>query len=205
MVPATAAAGIYSISVNTHDISGAPAHTLPITLTVSQDFSITSATGSETIVPSQTSSPYNLTIQLSGASFHSAVTLSCPSGLAAGAHCIFSPSTPIMTGSNSAAVVMSISTTTSASLQRPGNRSPIFLAIWLAFSGDRGDLRNGLRCLSTPPWGAGPSCNAARAIADLLRWWEQRRRLRRWRWTAAHQICRHHSGDLRQRGRLARS
>jgi hypothetical protein len=70
-----------------------------------------------------------------GSSFPGAVTLSCPSGLPAGAQCLFSPATPIVPGSTSAAVVMSISTPTTARLQGPYNRNPIFLAMWLALPG----------------------------------------------------------------------
>jgi hypothetical protein len=70
-----------------------------------------------------------------GSSFPGAVTLSCPSGLPAGAQCLFSPSTPIVPGSTSAGVVMSISTPTTARLQGPYNRNPIFLAMWLALPG----------------------------------------------------------------------
>jgi hypothetical protein len=114
-VPANAADGIYSISVNTHDISGAPVHSLAIALTVSQDFSITSSTASQTVAPGQISSPYNLTIQPAGASFNGAVTLSCPSGLPSSAQCKFTPN-PVIPGSNAAAVAMTVSTSTATSV-----------------------------------------------------------------------------------------
>jgi hypothetical protein len=113
--PANAAPGIYSVSVNTHDISGAPpTRSLPITLTISQDFSIASSTANQTVAPGQTSSPYSLTIQPVGASFNSAVTLSCPSGLPSGVQCNFTPN-PVTPGS-SAAVVMTVSTTPTTSV-----------------------------------------------------------------------------------------
>jgi uncharacterized membrane protein len=113
--PANAAPGIYSVSVNTHDISGAPpTRSLPITLTISQDFSIASSTANQTVAPGQTSSPYSLTIQPVGASFNSAVTLSRPSGLPSGVQCNFTPN-PVTPGS-SAAVVMTVSTTPTTSV-----------------------------------------------------------------------------------------
>jgi uncharacterized membrane protein len=114
-VPANAAAGIYSISINTQDTTGAPSHNLPITLTISQDFSIMSSTASQTVAPGQTSSPYSLTIQPAGASFNSAVTLSCPSGLPSGAQCNFTPN-PVTPGSSAAAVAMTVSTSTTTSV-----------------------------------------------------------------------------------------
>jgi hypothetical protein len=103
--------GTYNINVNTQDISGSPVHSLPIALTISQDFSITSSTASQTVVPSQTSSPYNLTIRPVGASFKGAVTLSCASGLPSGAQCNFTPN-PISPGNSAAAVAMTVSTGT---------------------------------------------------------------------------------------------
>jgi hypothetical protein len=104
-----AAPGIYNINVNTQDTSGSPVHSLPITLTISQDFSIASSTPSQTVAPGQTSNPYNLTIQPVGASFNSAVTLSCPSGLPTGAQCNFTPN-PVTAGNSAAAVAMTVST-----------------------------------------------------------------------------------------------
>jgi uncharacterized membrane protein len=114
-VPINAAPGTYSINVNTQDISGSPVHSLPITLTISQDFSITSSTASQTIAPGQTSAPYSLMIQPAGASFNSAVTLSCPSGLPTGAQCTFTPN-PVTPGNSASAVAMTVSTSTTTSV-----------------------------------------------------------------------------------------
>jgi uncharacterized membrane protein len=114
-VPNTAAPGAYNINVNTQDSSGFPVHSFPITLTISQDFSIASSTASQTVAPGQTSSPYSLTIQPAGASFNSAVTLSCPSGLPSGAQCKFTPN-PVTPGSKAAAVAMTVSTSTTTSV-----------------------------------------------------------------------------------------
>jgi hypothetical protein len=129
--------GTYSIGLNVQEVGGPTIRGL-FPVTVIQDFSVNAATHSQTVAPGQTTGAYQLTVAPAptSSSFSGAVTLSCSSGLPAGAQCIFSPSTPItMTASSSAAVVMSISTPTTASLQRPGNRNPIFLAMWLALPG----------------------------------------------------------------------
>ena len=135
-IPNSAAPGTYSIGINVQEVGG-PTIQSRFPLTVIQDFSVNSATHSQTVAAGQTTGAYQLTIAPAptGSSFPGAVTLSCPSGLPAGAQCVFSPSTPIITGSSSAAVVMSISTPTTASLQRPGKHSPILFAMWLALPG----------------------------------------------------------------------
>jgi len=140
-IPNTAAlnpSNLYNVNLTVTDSSGQPSRTLQLPLTVIQDFSVNAATHSQMVAPGQTTGAYQLTVAPAptSSSFSGAVTLSCSSGLPAGAQCIFSPSTPItMTASGSAAVVMSISTPTTARLQRPGNRSPIFLAMWMALPG----------------------------------------------------------------------
>jgi uncharacterized membrane protein len=135
-LPNSAAPGTYSIGINVQEVGGPTIHS-PFPVTVIQDFSVNSATSSQTVAAGQTTGAYQLTVAPTptGSSFPGAVTLSCSSGLPAGAQCVFSPLTPIMPGSSSAAVVMSIYTPTTARLQRPGNRSPIFLATWLALPG----------------------------------------------------------------------
>jgi uncharacterized membrane protein len=109
-VPNNATNGTYSIKINTQDTTGAPSHSFTISLTVSQDFLLTSSTSSQTVNAGQTTGPYNLTIQPVGASFNAAVTLSC-SNLPALAQCLFNPSAPVTPGNSSASVVMTISTT----------------------------------------------------------------------------------------------
>ncbi len=136
-LPNSAAPGTYSIGINVQEVGGPTIHSA-FPVTVIQDFSVNSATPGQTVAPGQTTGAYQLTIAPAptSSSFPGAVTLSCSSGLPAGAQCVFSPSAPInMTGSNSAAVVMSISTPTTARLQEPRNRRPIFLAMWLALPG----------------------------------------------------------------------
>ncbi|MGA8342276.1 MAG: hypothetical protein WB781_10095 [Candidatus Sulfotelmatobacter sp.] len=114
-VPNNAALGNYNVNLTTQDTTGTPSHTFTFSLTVGQDFLVTSSTASQTVTAGQTSGPYNLTVQPAGASFNSTVTLSCSSGLPAGAQCLFSPSVPVTPGSTSALVVMSISTGTATS------------------------------------------------------------------------------------------
>lgn len=109
-VPNNAASGNYNIKVAVQDTTGTPSHSFTVSLTVVQDFALTSSTPSQTISAGQTTGPYNLTIQPVGSSFNAPVTLAC-SGLPAGAQCSFSPSTPVTPGSSRAQVIMSISTT----------------------------------------------------------------------------------------------
>lgn len=118
-IPNDATPGAYTITINAQDTSGAPNHSASFTLTLAQDFRVTSATASQTVTAGQTSGPYALTIQPVGSSFTGAVSLACPTGLPAQAQCIFSPSGPVTPGSSAVNVVMSISTKAStASLKR---------------------------------------------------------------------------------------
>jgi hypothetical protein len=119
-VPNDAPTGTYSIKVNTQDTTGAPTHSHNVTLTVGQDFLLTSSTTSQTVNPGQMSGPYNLTIQPVGSAFNAAVTLAC-SGLPALAQCLFNPAAPVTPGNSSQSVVMTISTAAnSADLRHAG-------------------------------------------------------------------------------------
>lgn len=134
-IPNTAAPGTYSIGINAEEVGG-PSMKSFFPLTAIQDFSINSATPSQSVAPGQTTGAYQLTVRPIGPSFFGAITLSCSGGLPAGAQCVFSPSAPIsIAASSSAAVVMSISTPTTARLQRPGDRNGVLLAMWLALPG----------------------------------------------------------------------
>ena len=115
-VPGNAAIGTYNINVNTQDTTGAPSHTFTISLTVAQNFLVTSSTASQTVTAGQTTGAYNLTVQPVGASYTSPVTLSCSGGLPPGAQCRFNPSTPVTPGNTSASVAMTISTGASSVL-----------------------------------------------------------------------------------------
>src|SRR6202011_3611858 len=65
-----------------------------------------------------------------------AVTLSCSRGLPAAAHCIFAPAAPVMLGSSSAAVVMSISTTADKMVvQSLFTSAPVLYALSLLLPG----------------------------------------------------------------------
>lgn len=132
-IPSDAASGKYNINIKTQDTSGAPAHTWTISLTVAQDFTISSITpSSQTITPGESAS-YNFSVFPVGSSFTNAVSFSC---FGAPAPCAFTP-TSVTPGKTSAAVVMTINTTAnSASLfqLRPG-RTALFYALWLAFPG----------------------------------------------------------------------
>jgi hypothetical protein len=106
--PANAAAGNYNVLVNTVDTSGEPVHNSGVSLTV-QDFAVKSSTSSQTVAAGQTSAPYSLTVAPAGASFSSAVTLSCSAGLPTGGLCSFTPN-PLTPGSSATSVAMTIAT-----------------------------------------------------------------------------------------------
>jgi hypothetical protein len=138
-IPDTITPGTYNVQLTVTDASGQPSHTLQLPLTVIQDFSVTSATPSQTLAAGQTTTgPYQLTVapNPTSSSFAGAVTLSCSSGLPAGAHCIFAPAAPVTLGSSSAAVVMSISTTADKMvIQSVAANVPIFYALSLLLPG----------------------------------------------------------------------
>ncbi len=125
----------YNINVAVTDSSGLPSHTLTLPLTVIQDFSVNSATPSQTVNAGQTTGAYQLTVlpNPTGSSFNAAVTLSCPSGLPSGASCSFSPN-PVPVGNTN--VVMSISTVAaSRSLGADRRIRGLLYAFWLAVPG----------------------------------------------------------------------
>jgi len=133
--PNSAADGVYSIHINTHDVSGAPSHALTVSLTVGQDFLLNSSTLSQTVNAGQQTGPYNLTIQPVGNSFNSAVTLAC-SGLPDLSACSFAPSSPVTPGNTAVNVVMTISTTAATTSQLARGASPsTFFAVWMLLPG----------------------------------------------------------------------
>jgi hypothetical protein len=109
-VPNDASASQYNVKVNTQDRTGAPSHNVSVSLTVAQDFLVTSSTTSQTVTAGQTSGAYALRVLPMGSSFNGAVALTCGAGLPAGAQCVFSPSTPVTPGNSAVDVVMNIST-----------------------------------------------------------------------------------------------
>ena len=117
-VPTDAASGPFLIKVSTHDSTGAPSNQFTFTVNVAEDFTLTAVPTTQTVTAGQTTGAYGLTIAPRGASFDSAVTLSCTSGLPPLSQCIFSPSSPQTPGANAVNVVMTISTT--------GNSAAVF-------------------------------------------------------------------------------
>ena len=135
-VPNNAADGVYNINIATQDATGSPRHTFIVSLTVAQDFVLTSSTPSQTVNAGQSTGAYNFTIQPVGASFNAAVTLTC-SNLPALALCSFAPAAPVTPGNSAANIVMTISTTaaTTAASDRPPSLRSIFYAMCLLLPG----------------------------------------------------------------------
>jgi len=79
-VPNTAAPAAYTINLTVADATGGPSHTLQLPLTVIQDFSVSSATSSQSITAGETTGPYQLTVAPNpqGYSFGGAVTFLVP-------------------------------------------------------------------------------------------------------------------------------
>jgi len=137
-VPNTAAPNAYNINVSVADSSGQPSHAVQLPLSVMPDFSVSSATPTQSVTAGQTSGAYQLTIAPNppGFSFTGAVTLSCPSGLPSGAQCLFSPSSPQIPGSSAVNVVMTISTAAAnADLPLSHSHRAILYALWLFLPG----------------------------------------------------------------------
>jgi hypothetical protein len=133
-VPKDALPGTYNVKIGTQDTTGNPTHAATVSLTLAQDFLITSSTPSQSVTAGQTSGPYNLRIQPVGSSFDAPVTLACTSGLPSGGQCLFSPAGPVTPGTSGVDVVMSISTASNKSLAtRPINSTRVWFAIWLVF------------------------------------------------------------------------
>ena len=124
----------YNVNLTVTDSSGQPSIPLTLPLTVIQDFNVGSLTPStQSITPGQ-SANYNFSVLPVGALFNGAVTFSC-----AGAPeplCSFVPSS-LTPGTSSAAVVMTIATTSSSARLSPlgPDSNRIFYALWLTFPG----------------------------------------------------------------------
>ena len=135
-VPNSATPGTYNIVISSQDVTGAPSSTFTIALTVYQDFTLSSLTpATQTITPGESAS-YNFSVLPVGASFTNAVTLSCSSTPVIAALCSFTPSS-VTPGNSSAAVVMTIATTSSSASLFPSgpNRAVFFYASSLALPG----------------------------------------------------------------------
>lgn len=134
-IPNSATPGSFAVKINTRDSSGAPSHSTTLTLTLAQDFTVTSATTAQTVTAGQTSGPYALTVQPVGSSFIGTVSLACTHGLPGGAQCSFNPSGAVTPGSSAVDVVMSISTAKAGSSASNRMPSPISAMLFLFFPG----------------------------------------------------------------------
>jgi len=114
-VPNNAVPGSYTIKVNTQDTTGAPSHAASFSISLAQDFIVTTSTPSQTVTAGQTSGAYALSVQPVGSSFAGAVSLACTAGLPAQAQCVFNPSSPVTPGNSAVDVVLNISTKASGS------------------------------------------------------------------------------------------
>ena len=172
----------YTINLTVADSSGQPTQTLPLPLTVIQDFAVGSLTPTTQTISSGGSASYNFSVLPVGSSFANGVNLSC-SGAPVISLCSFSPST-VTPGNSSAAVVMTISTT--ASSANPSPHPPAFAvlsyALWLALPG------LALLANQKPP-GRTRQARTARFPARIisarlpafLLWWRRQQRRGRWR------------------------
>ncbi len=137
-VPNSVSPATYNINLTVTDSSKQLIHTLQLPLNVIPDFTVNSGTPTQTMTAGQTTSgPYQLTVapNPTGSAFAGVVTLSCPSGLPAGAQCLFAPSTPLTLGNSSAAVVMTITTSSSKVARLSPSGPSLLYAIWLLLPG----------------------------------------------------------------------
>ncbi len=135
-VPNSAAPGAYNIVISSQDITGDPSSTFTIAFAVSQDFTLSSLTpATQTITPGESAS-YNFSVLPVGSSFTNAVTFSCSSVPVIAALCSFTPSS-VTPGNSSAAVVMTVATTSSSASRLPSSpkRAVFFCALSLALPG----------------------------------------------------------------------
>jgi hypothetical protein len=135
-IPNSAAPGRYNIVISSQDITGAPSSTFTIALTVSQDFTLGSLTPPTQTITAGQSASYNFSVLPIGSSFTDAVTLSCSSTPVIAALCSFAPSS-VTPGNSSAAVVMTVATTSSSASISPSgqNRAVFSYALSLALPG----------------------------------------------------------------------
>ncbi len=118
----------YNVNLTVTDSSGQPTQTLPVALTVIQDFTLGALTPSttQTITAGQSVS-YNFNVLPVGSTFANTVSLSC-SGAPAISLCLFTPGS-VTPGNSSAAVVLKISTTAAASASPPRHLPSLWLAL----------------------------------------------------------------------------
>ena len=122
-VPSTATAGNYSISVDTHDQNGSPAHTTYIGLTVLPDFVINLPQATVTVNQGGTAT-YTLQLSSLGGTFTAPITFAC-TGLPRNTSASFTPAV-VVPGSGTTAVTLKVVTSTVVAAI-PGGRSA---ALW---------------------------------------------------------------------------
>ncbi|HEY6939793.1 MAG TPA: hypothetical protein VI424_21710, partial [Terriglobales bacterium] len=122
-VPSTATAGNYSLSVDTHDQNGSPAHTAYIGLTVLPDFVINLPQATVTVNQGGTAT-YSLQLSSLGGTFTAPITFAC-TGLPRNTSASFTPAV-VVPGSGTTTVTLKVVTSTVVALI-PGRRSG---ALW---------------------------------------------------------------------------
>ncbi|HLK34667.1 MAG TPA: hypothetical protein VKT29_16350, partial [Terriglobales bacterium] len=133
-IPATALVGSYTASVNTHDLSGSPEHTILLSVLVLPDFTVQLPQGSTVTVKQGGTASYALQVTPLGGVFNNPVRLSC-SGLPRNSGYSFSPAV-VIPGSNGASVTLKVTTSTVlAKLMRPKPIQAIWAAVLLPMLG----------------------------------------------------------------------
>jgi len=130
--PTSTTAVVYNEGAGKFFAAIRPSHNLSVSLTIAQNFLVTSSTASQTATAGQTSGAYALRVLPIGSSFNGAVSLDCSAGLPAGAQCVFNPSTPVTPGNSVVDVVMNISTrANSARSDMPVSGNFPLSAVWI--------------------------------------------------------------------------
>jgi hypothetical protein len=108
-VPRTATAGSYSLSINTQDASGSPAHLTLLTLTVVPDFIVNWPKASATVSQGGTAT-YTMQLGSLGGAFTGPITFSC-TGLPRNTTYSFTPPM-VIPGSGTSSVTLKVFTNT---------------------------------------------------------------------------------------------
>jgi len=108
-VPSNATAGVYTITINSQDKTGAPTHSFPISLAV-QDFVLGAIAPSSQNVGAGGTVSYSFNVS-PAAAFSNPISLAC-SGAPSGSTCTVTPSV-VTPGSSAATVMVSVATTAS--------------------------------------------------------------------------------------------
>ncbi len=131
-IPTNAAAGTYSITVNTQDAGGAPTNSFTIQLTVAQDYSLGNFSPASATISAGGSASYNFSVLPVGSTYNGSVTLNCAIFPAFQGTCTFSPN-PATTSSGN--VLMTVRTQASGMVPARGKGFSWRLALGLALPG----------------------------------------------------------------------